>query len=72
MEWITLALSLGDKLLDKLPDYDQRKKDDYYKKKKQYLLERSKNYPQRDDDLLLTLKEDLYNYLDAFRKELEG
>lgn len=72
MEWITLALSLGDQLLKKMPSYDQKKKEDYYEKKTLYTQERAKAYPDRDDDLLLALREDLYNHLEAFKKEIEG
>ena len=72
MEWITLALSLGDQILKKLPNYDQKKRKDYYEKKSLYTQEKAKTYPERDDDLLLALKEDLYNHLEAFKKEIEG
>lgn len=72
MEWITLALSLGDQILKKIPNYDQKKRKDYYEKKSLYTQEKAKTYPERDDDLLLALKEDLYNHLEAFKKEIEG
>lgn len=72
MDWIMLALSIGDKLLEKIPSYDQKKRDDYYQKKTLFSQEKAKTYPERDDDLLLSLKEDLYNHLEAFRKEIES
>lgn len=72
MDWITLALSLGDQILKKIPNYDQKKRNDYYNKKKLYNQEKAKTYPQRDDDLLLSLKEDLFTHLEAFKKEIQG
>jgi len=71
MDWITLALSLADQTLKKLPDYDQKKKQEYYKKKQAYNQEKSKSYPMRDDDLLLGLKEDLYAFAQAIHNEGE-
>jgi hypothetical protein len=72
MDWITLALSLGDQILKKIPNYDQKKRNDYYNKKKLYNQEKAKTYPLRDDDLLLSLKEDLFTHLEAFKKEIQG
>jgi len=72
MDWIKLALSLGDKLLEKIPNYDQKKRNSYYEKKSLYLSEVSKTYPERDDDLILNLRDDLKAFLEAFNKEIKN
>lgn len=72
MDWVTLALSLGLEIMKKIPNYDQKKRNEYYNKTKQYNQEKAKTYPERDDDLLLSLKEDLFAHLDAFKKEISA
>ena len=70
MDAFTLALTFGGKLLDKIPDYDQTKKNKFFKDSKRYLEEKSKAFPLRDDDLILNLKDELTAFMDAFNKEL--
>lgn len=64
-----MLLSFGSKLLDQMPDFDQKKKDQFYNLKTQYQKEKAS--PNRDDDKLLNLKEELETFLEAFHKELE-
>lgn len=67
---LALALSFASKLLDKFPDYDQRKKSKFFDDQKRYNEEIRKDYPLRDDDLILNLKEDLVAFMKAFNEEL--
>lgn len=72
MEWLTLALAFGSKLMDKLPDYDQKKRADFYKLKSEYFQLLSAPYEERDDDKILYQKEKLAAFMQAFNKEIEG
>ena len=71
MEWVKLALSFATKLMNKTPDYDQKKRKEFYEKKLSYECEKVKSYPERDDDLILNQKSELQSFLMAFDKEIE-
>ena len=68
---IDLLLSITDKLMDKLPDYSQRKRQQYYKLKKKYDREKSAEFPHRDDNLVDNLRDELIRFVDSFEKELK-
>ena len=72
MDYFTLAMQLGVELLEKFPSYDQRKKQQFFDKKNLYNQEKAKTYEQRDDDLLLSLKEELGVFLESFLQEIKG
>ena len=67
---IAIALGLADKLMDKVPDYDQRKKEKYYKLKRKYNEEISKKYSERDDHLIGCLSDELCDFLETFNEEI--
>ena len=71
MDWVTLALSVGGKLLDKLPDYPEKQKKDFFEKTELYNIEkvRDPNDPKRDDDLILFLRESLKAHLILIEKK---
>ena len=70
MDYVALALTLGDKVLDLLPSYDEKVIKAYYKKRKLYNDEIARDYGQRDDDLILSLREDLKLMLTTVVKDL--
>ena len=70
MDYFTLALSAIEKLLDHLPNYEQRKRDKFFKLKKEYVEEINKEYYQRDDDKVLNLRDELIVFLESFQKEI--
>jgi hypothetical protein len=71
-ESVKLLLSITDKLMDRLPDYNQNKKELFYTLRKRYLVERSKEYPQRDDNLIGICRMDLMEFLKTFEQEIES
>ena len=67
-EVITLFLSVFDKVLDRMPNYSQRKKKQYYKLKKAYLDEiKSEN---RSDTAVDVYFGDLILFIECFGAEL--
>ena len=67
-EIIAAALSICDKLLDKTPNYTQKKKEKYYAIKKAYYEELT--HANRDDSRVDNLRDELIMFIDAFSKEL--
>lgn len=67
-EIIGLALSIVDKTLDHVPNYEQRKKEKYHKLKKAYLNELIR--ADRDDNLVIKLELELRQFLETFDSEL--
>lgn len=65
-----LSLSIIDKLMDKIPDYSQRKREQYKNLKNKYLNE--KNAEKRDDNLVDIYHDELIVFLEAFAKELKA
>lgn len=70
MNYLLIALNLANKVMDKLPDYDQRKKQDFVEKKTKLSEEWAKPYTKRDDDLILNLQDELSAFLIAFHDEV--
>ncbi len=66
---LELVLSIVDKLLAKTPNYDEKKKKQFYDLKLAYVGESKKTYPERDDDLLMNLRDQLSVWIEAFDKE---
>lgn len=69
---LKLILSITDKLLAKTPDYDQKKAQEYNDLKLAYKAELTKTYPERDDDLIMNLRDQLTTWIESFNKDLEG
>jgi len=59
------------KILDKLPNYSQRKKEKYYKLCKQFENEMSRDYGNRDDNLVGVYKMELERFVKVFSSEIE-
>lgn len=64
------SLTVIDKFLDKLPDYDQRKKEEYRRIKAAYLQEKSR--ADRIDNHLEHYADKLSLFLETFNKELDA
>ncbi len=58
METFLIALKLGQSILDKTPNYPESKRSKYHKLIREYNSEITKRYPERDDDLIMNLRED--------------
>ncbi len=69
IETITLLLSITDKLMDKFPNYSQRKREEFRDLKRAYLEEMKSNY--RDDEKVDLLRDEIKLFVEAFSKELE-
>lgn len=65
---IEKTLSIADKLLDHLPNYDQRKKDQYFKFKQIYRNE--KNKINQDMNFMLDLLDLINDIFDTYYKEV--
>jgi len=72
VDTFTLLVSVVDKVMDLLPSYDQNKKKQFYSLRKKYEEEKSKNYPDRDDNLVGVLHDDLLRFMDVFKEELSN
>jgi len=55
---------LADKVLDKLPNYEQKKVEEYHKLKEKYLNEKRKD--NRNDQLMLVLGNELCEHVNDF------
>jgi len=71
-EIIQLALSITDKLMDKIPNYEQRKREQFHKLRDKYEKEIVKNYPDRDDTRIDDYRDNLLRFLQDFNKEVAG
>ena len=71
-ESIKLLLSITNKLMDRMPDYNQNKKEKFYTLRLRYLTERKKEYPQRDDNLIGICRMELMEFLNSFEAEIES
>ena len=69
---INLLLSVTDKLMDKLPDYEQRKKEKFLKMKRRYENEKAKQYPDRDDNLIGIYRDRILRFIAIFNSEISG
>lgn len=72
MGYLEYALVFANHLMEHIPSYDQRKRNKFYKMKTQFMAERAKEYHERDDDLIMNLREQLIVFLEAFYKEIKN
>jgi hypothetical protein len=74
MEAVTIsALTLGalqavDSVIDLFPNYDQRKRNEFREKFEEYKFQLSIDidHPDRNDDLLVRLRNSLFEHVQAF------
>lgn len=67
---ISAFLSAFGKVLDKLPNYDQKKRKEYYELALAYEQEMKKD--NRDLDLAMNLRDQLKTFLKAFEVDMEN
>ena len=56
---VNLLLKLTDTVASKLPNEHQRRVKQYMKVKREYLYESAQSYPERDDNLIDNLRDEL-------------
>jgi len=59
------------KIINRLPNYNQKKREQYYDLVKKYDLEMSRNYDNRDDNQVGLAKKNLERFLTVFSTEIE-
>lgn len=69
---LDLAIGVVSKVLDMLPDYDQRKRKKFHDLNKKYEFEKIKDYPDRDDERVIILRHELRNFIKAFQAEISS
>ncbi len=69
---LEVSLSIIDKFMDMLPDYEQRKKEKFYSLKVAYENEKSKQVPYRDDNLVGIYRNRILQFLSVFNSEISG
>ena len=67
----TMLLSVVNKTMDMLPDYEQRKKEKYHKLLTLYENEKSQEGWLRDDNLVGIYKNKLLRFISVFKEELD-
>lgn len=69
---IHTVASLISKFMDKLPDYDQRKKEEFHELWEEYSTEDAKDIPIRDDQRVVILGNKLLRFAQVFDSEISG
>jgi hypothetical protein len=67
---LTMLLTVVNKTMDILPNYEQKKKEKYYRLRKRYEHEKSKHTP--DDNLCDYYRDSLLRYIQTFTEEISG
>ena len=70
IELVGTLLSIVDKTMDLLPDYDQIKKEQFYRMRMQYENEKNKSYPHRDDNLVGVYRDRCLQFAASFADEI--
>lgn len=65
---IGALLGVVDKVLEAMPDYEQRKREQYFKLRKKLQEEMSRDLP--DDNLIGNLTDELKLFLESFSQEI--
>ena len=56
--------------MDKTPNYPQKKKEEYFELKNSLEDETKKEYPDRDDDRIMNLRDEFILFAETFAKEI--
>jgi len=72
MDYLAAVLQIANKLMDKIPDYDQRKKEKLFKLSKEYQEELVRPRDMQDDDLIANLQDEIKLFVTTFAKEIEN
>ena len=65
-------LSVVDKVMDIIPNYEQIKKEKFYSLRVAYENEKSKEFPYRDDNLVGIYRNRLLQFISVFDSEISG
>ena len=68
---VATLITLTSKILDKTPNYEQKKKEQWSKLCLRYNDEVKKLYPDRDDDLIMNLREQIVIFSASFSEEIK-
>lgn len=69
-EWITLALGIAKSILEKMPNYSQKKKEEFYELEKRYLDAMNVAPEYRDDNLIGHRENKLRLFMETFKEEI--
>ena len=72
IDTFALLISVVDKLMDVLPNYDQRKRKEFYNLRQKYENEKKQSYPLRDDNKVGIYRDKLLLFMSEFKKEIGG
>jgi len=70
-EIVALTLSVIDKVMDKLPNYSQVKRQQFYRLRTKYETEQVKDFPERDDNLVELSRRELIRFIETFAEDLK-
>jgi hypothetical protein len=70
LDTINILLKVTDKLMDRLPNYSQRKKKQYLKLRRLYEKEIQRDYSSRDDNLVDNYRDELLRFIETFSTEI--
>lgn len=71
LDSIKLLLSIASKVMEMLPNYEQKKREEYFNLLKTYEDEMSRDYPLRDDNKVIQYRRALLNFVAVFADELD-
>ncbi len=71
MDYLGLAMQLGIRLMEHIPNYDQRKREKFHKLIRMYQDEIVRPADMTDHDLIMNLKQDIHTFLEAFSEEIK-
>jgi len=72
IEILVSALSVVGKVMDKLPDYEQKKAEQFHKLRGEYETELKKPLGLRNDQLVLDLSDELRRHVEDFAAVLSA
>lgn len=72
MDYFGAALNLGQSILNKMPDYPEKERKKYHALVRQYNNEKTKDYRNINDDLIMNLREDAKIHWQAISSHLDS
>lgn len=63
---------MTEKMMDLLPNYEQRKKEQFLKLKRKFEMEYVKPADEASDDLIMNLRDELIRHANTFLNELDS
>ena len=69
---VATSLEIISKMMDLLPDYEQKKREKFYDLRMELMEELNKPYEDRDDAKVVYVSKQLAIYMEAFSQELNN